>query len=660
MITMTQVQVQRLLMVLILFLHLPPSTSKTYPSYCSTKDDQLTRQLPALNLSTKLQQNTNSVTIKHVTTIIRHGSRTPYAPHNCWEGYTDPSADTSTWTCSLTSMTRPQSTEAVNYEYLVNGVSDQIIRLSGKGQFFSFDKLYDANWSNDHPDHYPENVANDLRGNCQKGQLILKGHAQQVNNGHALLAAYVKHDDYTSPTVGPLLNFMNEARITVVGERAYDEPRLYFRSDDDERTMMSGMILLESLYGNLMKLHERHYEAEGLDVKANGVAVPVIPVHTSDRDKDILAPNPTACPRLVELEVEAIGSPGYQEKFVRSDEAQLMKTLRMEEFGGMEKMQDADEAVDCVMTTVCEDKTLPYVLDEALSGEDPDVVEKYGKDLFQRFVDFNIARVAYVYNHKAGAFSKLSTNPLWNDILSGLLVHTNADEYEMRQAWPDLRPKSKFALYSAHDTTLMSLLASLGPNVYSGQWPPYASMVNIELYDIEWKTNADQELKDFYPTGIGFRLLYNGEMITDHISGCKKGEDICDIDLLVLHVYPFANVTEWGDQCKLKNPIGTGDRTDNILDHRKGRHSHNGGANVVLILMGAILCVVCGAFVTFLYMTKFIVPKQQQEYHHRPVPLSHDEHSLELTKTQISDDVGGNANGIIYGLPSQQEHRDII
>ncbi len=228
----------------------------------------------------------------------------------------------------------------------------------------------------------------------------------------------------------------------------------------------------------------------------------------------------------------------------------------------------------------------------------------------------------------------------------------------MRQAWPDLRPKSKFALYSAHDTTLMSLLASLGPNVYGGEWPPYASMINIELYDIEWITNPDEEVKDLYPTGVGFRLLYNGQPITEHISGCNKGEEICDIDLLVLHVYPFANVTEWEDQCKLQNSkTDIGDKIDD-LDHIRGHHPQSGGTHVVLILMGGLLCTVCGAFVTFLYMSRFVVQKQHQQHHH-PVPLSsHEEHSLELTKTQISDDVGAGAR--IYGLPAQQEDRDII
>ena len=94
---------------------------------------------------------------------------------------------------------------------------------------------------------------------------------------------------------------------------------------------------------------------------------------------------------------------------------------------------------------------------------------------------------AFVFKYRNNLYSKISTNPLWNDILAGLLIYTKANENQLHKAWPDIRPESKFALYSAHDTTIMSLLASLGSIVYdnAGLWPPYASMVNIELFEIK-------------------------------------------------------------------------------------------------------------------------------------------------------------------------------
>lgn len=356
------------------------SAARTYPEYCTTRDQQLQRRIPKLATDTPLARNLNAANIKHVTAIIRHGSRTPWARHQCWDGYNDPSTDTATWECKLTSMMRPQSEEAVSYESLLSGVSDQVTAESGRGLFFEFQKLYDANWSKKHPNHFPENMQNEFRGNCQQGQLIFEGYAQQQRNAEILKEAYFSKD-FDEPDVGTLYNFEDEVQKTTVGGRAYDEPQLYFRSDDDERTMMSGQILIGKFFGELMEKHEKRYQLEG-----KGDDRPVIRVHTADRVKDVLAPNPTTCPRLQEIKQEAERSEGYREKFLFSDDAKLMRQLAANEFGGKSMMSDSEEAIDCVMTTVCEDKELPYVLDAGES--DQDVIDNYGKNIFDRFIQF--------------------------------------------------------------------------------------------------------------------------------------------------------------------------------------------------------------------------------------------------------------------------------
>ena len=65
-----------------------------------------------------------------------------------------------------------------------------------------------------------------------------------------------------------------------------------------------------------------------------------------------------------------------------------MKKLTIDHFGGEEFMQDPDEAIDCVMTTLCEDKTLPYVLDKDLSGNDSDLKDRFGEDILDRYIEF--------------------------------------------------------------------------------------------------------------------------------------------------------------------------------------------------------------------------------------------------------------------------------
>ncbi len=249
---------------------------------------------------------------------------------------------------------------------------------------------------------------------------------------------------------------------------------------------------------------------------------------------------------------------------------------------------------------------------------------------------------AFVFKYKNNLYSKISTNPLWNDILAGMLIFTKANEYQMHEAWPDLRPESKLALYSAHDSTIMSLLASLGSIVYdkADMWPPYASMVNIELFEISWKDDASTQIKEQFPTGMAFRLLYNGKILTSYVSGCMKNEELCDIDLLVLHVYPFSNVTEWDDQCK------TVDHDDTPGDVGKPQIKDRDGSSVVLNILGGLFCVVIGAFTTYLYMMKFIVGRVDQTY----------DNSLAMTELHLENE----QKTVLYGVSSRQENRDII
>jgi hypothetical protein len=67
--------------------------------------------------------------------------------------------------------------------------------------------------------------------------------------------------------------------------------------------------------------------------------------------------------------------------------------------------------------------------------------------------------------------------PLWAEIMEN--INPIVDPNARQDGSP---PPAKFALFSGHDDTIMPLLATLGPNVWDGSdWPPYASMVLIEV-----------------------------------------------------------------------------------------------------------------------------------------------------------------------------------
>ena len=86
-------------------------------------------------------------------------------------------------------------------------------------------------------------------------------------------------------------------------------------------------------------------------------------MHTNDIKKDIMSPNHAVCPRLEELDSEAKNSWEYRGLFLDSKEAVRLVNMLKEKLGNTYMMDFEDDAVDCLMTTACNDRPLPPVLD---------------------------------------------------------------------------------------------------------------------------------------------------------------------------------------------------------------------------------------------------------------------------------------------------------
>jgi lysophosphatidic acid phosphatase type 6 len=74
----------------------------------------------------------------------------------------------------------------------------------------------------------------------------------------------------------------------------------------------------------------------------------------------------------------------------------------------------------------------------------------------------------------------------------------------------------KFALFSGHDTTVQPFLAAVLKENWDQQWPAYAAMITIELYEA-------------VSGGYLFRMVYNGEAMT--VPGCT--DTLCDVNVLI-------------------------------------------------------------------------------------------------------------------------------
>lgn len=164
----------------------------TMPDYCSK--DISTKSIPPLSADELALVEE----LKQVQVMIRHGARTPYALFSCWKDY-----DVSWNNCNVTELM----------------IASPSMTDPAKPGNWLYRKVYDGS-------------LNYLGGNCYTGQLISEGYEQELTNGGFLYDAYI---------AGPLPLFP-----TNDWEDLNSTTDIYLRSDDEQRTLMSGQILLRT------------------------------------------------------------------------------------------------------------------------------------------------------------------------------------------------------------------------------------------------------------------------------------------------------------------------------------------------------------------------------------------------------------------------------
>eukprot|EP00555_Chaetoceros_dichaeta_P013438 CAMPEP_0198255998 /NCGR_PEP_ID=MMETSP1447-20131203/6000_1 /TAXON_ID=420782 /ORGANISM="Chaetoceros dichaeta, Strain CCMP1751" /LENGTH=566 /DNA_ID=CAMNT_0043942521 /DNA_START=367 /DNA_END=2067 /DNA_ORIENTATION=- len=426
------------------------------------------------------------------------------------------------------------------------------LELDGLGAMFLYEKRYDA------LQNPTSNLKNELNGTCQNGQLLLRGYAQELHNGQMLRSTYIRGERNPHLSEHLALFDLTSSEDLYSGHngtrRPYEAPHLYVRSDDEQRTIMSGQVLLRGIFGDLVQKHwdEISKGAVGDDVvvtdfggteQDDSMMDPTIVVHTADKWQDIVDPNANVCPRLKDLEKEAEASKEFAKKFLHSEESRMMRKL-LSELGG--DFGRWDDSQDCMMTAICNDLDLPNLLDDY--GRDTGGKESpYGKNLFRRMNDFSYQPYNYMLRYNDAAYSKLAFAPLWVEMLSNILPHLRPEIQKQYNNMGKIKtndPPPKLAIFSGHDTTLLAILATLGEEMWDGEdWAPYASLMVIELHDIIDSSSA--EVVKVYPSGQAFRLVYNGDIITTKMRGCPIDSELCDVTILLNRVLSFA--TEYRD-----------------------------------------------------------------------------------------------------------------
>ena len=264
-----------------------------YPAYCSESgsDDEVnstSRQIPALSSS----EAGRVKKLKQVHVMIRHGARTPYDALQCWKDYNVKWDD-----CNVTQLVLPSETDS--------GTIPEAPWL--------FRKLYDAS-----PDK--------LHGDCYTGQLIGEGYRQENRLGAQFQDRYVGVDDEDAG----LFRLYTDNKWEDL-----DLTKIYFRSTDLQRTLMSGQQFAYNFFD---------------------VTDPtIVDWHTGDSSLDPLAPGKGSCPYLEEIENRAFAD----STFVATNKSQaeaLAPDLNAELGKGMWRWSSM---TDCFMTAVCTERDIP-------------------------------------------------------------------------------------------------------------------------------------------------------------------------------------------------------------------------------------------------------------------------------------------------------------
>jgi hypothetical protein len=392
----------------------------------------------------------------HVTAVIRHGARTPWSSEEtCWDGYWNATSDTSKWDCDLTTVMAPPAPNTVLAEEGDTSTTTNRDWLPDDA-FFLFEKVFDALNSEEEGA-----LTNELNGTCEKGQMLLQGYEQQIENGRNLRRAYGYYEgDYEHDERMRLFDLTYQYSYFMEDPTAilpWDKHHLYFRSDDDQRTIMSGQVLLRGLF-----------DEEVMEKFMDDGTYPHVVVHTADRTRDIMGPSPHVCPRLAEIEEAAKQSDQYQ-AFNNSDQMEALRWFARDKLGAQ-----GGDILDCLMTAICTDKDLPDAVNDyerATSRNDGDQ-----DSMFQALAQADIMAYNLVMKYNNSEYAKLAMGPLWAEIMDNINPWLNQFDS------PDDTPGPKLALYSGHDTTIMPLLASLDPSLWNDtDWAPYASMLLIEV-----------------------------------------------------------------------------------------------------------------------------------------------------------------------------------
>lgn len=276
----------------------------------------------------------------------------------------------------------------------------------------------------------------------------------------------------------------------------YDENDIYVRASDVDRTMMSAMSNLAGLYppqGDQIWNPDIHWQP--------------IPVHTVPMEYDKVIGGHPKCPKMEMLE-QAVNDDPEILKVVKNNEW-VFQYLTNETGMNVTCMKHIDYIFDALFIEKLYNKTLPLW------------TKKVFPEKMKPMRDLSFAMMTW--NHE---LKRLRGGPLVQAILEHFQGFIKKDK------------KFKLVMFSGHDTTVATLLNTLGlfdPPLA----PPYASMVIVEL----------RSLSNQYFVNFSFRNDTNRPPYQLTLPNC---ENLCEIEKFAELTKPVRpDEQTWKTECDL-------------------------------------------------------------------------------------------------------------
>ncbi|KAJ3086671.1 hypothetical protein HK102_012732 [Quaeritorhiza haematococci] len=303
--------------------------------------------------------------------------------------------------------------------------------------------------------------------------------------------------------------------------RPLDANEINVRSTDVWRTIQGAQSIVSGLLPSNGTNNQQH-----------------IPLNVRPRNIDPLSVSLTHCPRLQTLRTTMLEHPSFI-LFKRHSQPFVEAFYNIIEAGDRERKEmPVERFIDTIQTRRCHEKPLPCRRHSDGKVDD----STNNKDCYPSEMAYEVTKLVswwLWYEYGSGELGQARAGPILAELVREMEA-TSASSLSGAS-----RPsRAKVHINSAHDTTLMSLLGSLGTR--DTRWPAYASSIVFELWRRRGGVSDGAGDPRSETESVVVRVVYNGDVVRLPWCESKNSEGIddktCPLSVFAAKVDGFAQM----------------------------------------------------------------------------------------------------------------------